>query len=47
MSDIRGTEHRMSITAFFQKCKVCGKLFYFSHNCNGKTVICPHCGCRH
>lgn len=47
MDEIRGSEHRILITDFSQKCKICGRLFYFNHDCNGKKVICPYCGCRH
>ena len=46
---INGTKHRQSATDFMQRCKNqrCGKVFYFPHDCNGKTVVCPHCGTHH
>lgn len=47
MTEIMGTIHKISITDFFQRCKKCGKSFYFSRNCERKTVICPHCGTKH
>ena len=47
MTYLYGTAHRKSITDYFQRCKSCGRLFYFSHDCNGKTVICPHCSAHH
>lgn len=47
MAEIKGTVHRRNPTDFYQRCKSCGRLFYFSRDCNGKAVICPHCGARH
>ena len=47
MSELRGTTYKSSILDFHQRCASCGRLFYFSHNCNGMTVICPYCGHRH
>ena len=47
MSEIFGTVHKSSVIDFHQRCASCGKVFYFSHDCNGKAVICPHCGHRH
>ena len=47
MSTIKGTKHRQKITDFYQKCASCKRLFYFTHDCNGDTVVCPHCGHRH
>ena len=47
MNTIYGTKHRAHITDFFQRCASCGKLFYFSHDFNRKTVVCPYCGRRH
>ena len=44
---IKGTKHRVSKTDYYQACKKCRRLFYFTHNCNGETVICPHCGASH
>ncbi len=41
--EIKGTEHREKPTDYYQACRYCHKLFYFSRDCNGKTVICPHC----
>lgn len=48
--EIRGTKHRERVTDYMQRCKntsSCGKVFYFPHDSNGKTVVCPHCGTRH
>ena len=45
--EIKGTKHKQNSTDFYQACKRCGKLFYFSRDCNGKTVVCPHCGTKH
>ena len=44
---INGTKHKTSPTDFHQRCKNCGRLFYFSRDCNGKWVKCPHCGTNH
>lgn len=45
--EIKGTKHKQSPTDYYQACKSCHKMFYFSRDCNGKTVICPHCGTKH
>lgn len=45
--EIRGTKHKQNLTDYYQCCKSCRRLFYFSRSCNGKTVVCPHCGARH
>ncbi|MBO4926720.1 MAG: hypothetical protein J5379_00495 [Clostridiales bacterium] len=44
---MNGTKHRQKPTDYFQGCKKCHKLFYFDHDCNGKTVICPYCKTKH
>ncbi len=45
--EIKGTKHKEKSTDYSQACKSCYRLFYFSHDCNGKTVVCPHCGAKH
>ena len=45
--EIKGTKHKKSSTDYSQTCKSCHKLFYIIRDCNGKTVICPHCGTKH
>lgn len=45
--EIKGTCHRKEKTDYYQACKSCHKLFYFTRNCNGDTVVCPHCGAKH
>ncbi len=47
MEIIKGTVTRQSKTDYFQRCAACGRLFYFSHDCNRKTVQCPHCYHNH
>ena len=44
---IEGTKHRTSITDYVQRCKSCGRVFYFGRDCNGKWVRCPHCRTTH
>ena len=45
--EIKGTKHKQTATDYHRACKKCGRLFYFDRDCNGKTVICPHCGTKH
>ena len=47
MATIEGTTYRKSTTDFHQACKRCGRVFYFSRNCNGLTVRCPWCKALH
>ena len=47
MATVQGTVHKQSPIDYFQRCAKCGRGFYFGHDCNGKTVICPHCGHHH
>jgi len=47
MTIINGTVHKRSFVDFHQACASCKKVFYFSRDCNGKTVKCPHCGRLH
>ena len=44
MFRIDGTKHKNGVTDFAQRCSHCGKLMYFSHDCNRKWVKCPYCG---
>lgn len=45
--EIKGTKHKEKVTDYSQACKSCHRLFYFTRDCNGKTVVCPHCGAKH
>ena len=45
--EITGTVSKVSITDYKQRCASGGRLFYFTRNSNGCTVICPHCKHRH
>lgn len=45
--EIKGTTSRRKVTDYFMKCRNCGKIIYFDHDCNGKTVVCPWCGKKH
>lgn len=47
MFEVRGTPHKTSSTDYSQACASCHRLFYFSRDCNGKRVVCPHCGHKH
>ena len=45
--EIKGTTHKENSTDFSQACKSCHRLFYFSRNSNGATVVCPYCKTKH
>ena len=48
MIEIYGTNHKEDVTDYFQRCKRCGRMFYYnSRKSNGATVICPYCFTRH
>ena len=44
---IQGTQDRVKVTDYSQRCASCGKFFYFDHDSNRKVVACPWCGHRH